>query len=87
MKFEDELKTAIEKNKVIIGNREAVKSLKIGKVKFIVLASNCPEEMKKDIEHYSKISKTELHVFGGTGKQLGVFCGKPFAIAILAVKK
>ena len=85
-KIEEKLKEALEKKTVIIGSREVGKALKLGKVNFIVVANNCPETLKKDFEHYSKLSEIDMHVFDGTGKQLGIFCGKPFPITSLAVK-
>jgi large subunit ribosomal protein L30e len=66
-----ELRAALKENKVVIGSKTTVKHLKTGKVKLIVLASNCPDNIRKDLEHYTKLS--------------GIICGKPFAIASLAI--
>ena len=82
-----ELKDALKENKVIIGSKRTIKYLKLGSVKLIILASNCPDDVKKDIEHYTKLSGIEIENFDGTAKQLGIFCGKPFAIASLAIVK
>ena len=43
------------------------------------------ENVKNDISASAKISGVKVENFAGTGKQLGVFCGKPFAVASLAV--
>jgi large subunit ribosomal protein L30e len=80
-----ELRDALKENKVVIGSKTTIKYLKLGNVKLIVMANNCPENVTKDIEHYSKLSGIEVKKFDGTAKQLGVFCGKPFAIASLAI--
>jgi large subunit ribosomal protein L30e len=80
-----ELRNALKENKVIIGSKKTIKYLKLGNVKLIILANNCPENIKKDIEHYSKLSGIKIENFDGTAKQLGIFCGKPFAIASLAI--
>jgi large subunit ribosomal protein L30e len=86
MTVEDEIKSALGKGTVLIGTRSAVKAAKAGEAKSIVLASNAPEAVRKDLEHYSKISGVPFHKFNGTGKQLGVFLGKPFPVAALAIK-
>jgi large subunit ribosomal protein L30e len=57
------------------------------KVKMIVMASNCPDDVRKDLEQYTKLGEVKLEKFDGTAKQLGVFCGKPFSIATLAIVK
>jgi large subunit ribosomal protein L30e len=80
-----ELKNALKENKVIFGSKRTIKYLKLGNVKLIILANNCPENVKKDIEYYTKLSGIKTENFDGTAKQLGVFCGKPFAIASLAI--
>ena len=80
-----ELRDALKENKVALGSKSTIKYLKLGNVKLIVIANNCPESVMKDIDHYSKLSGTDVKKFDGTAKQLGVFCGKPFAIASLAI--
>jgi len=82
----DQLKDALSKRNVIIGSKRTIKYLRLGNVKLVVLAKNCPENIRKDIEHYTKISKLKVEEFNGTAKQLGVFCGKPFPIATLGIK-
>ena len=82
----DELRSALEEKNIVIGSKQTIKHLKLKKAKLIVVASNCPENVKKDIEQYSKLTGIKVEKFDGTAKQLGVFCGKPFAIATLAIK-
>ena len=82
----DELRSALNEKKVIIGSKQTVKNLKLKTIKTVVIASNCPENIKKDIDYYSKLNSVKVEKFDGTAKQLGVFCGKPFSIAVLAIK-
>lgn len=86
MDYKAEIKKAIEDGKLIIGSRKVIKKLKLGKLKLIVMASNCPEHIKNEIEYYSKLSNVKVDVFDGTGKELGVFCGKPFPIAVIGIE-
>jgi large subunit ribosomal protein L30e len=82
----DELRNAVNEKRVIIGSKQTVKNLKLKNIKLVVLASNCPENIKKDIDYYSKLTGIKVEKFDGTAKQLGMFCGKPFSIAVLAIK-
>lgn len=86
MTIEDEIKSALAKGTIIIGTRGTVKAVKAGEAKAVVLASNAPEAVRKDFEHYAKSAGTNVQKFNGTGKQLGVFLGKPFPVAALAIK-
>ena len=85
MTIEDEIKVALTKGAILIGTRSAVKAVKAGGARTVVLASNAPETVRKDIEHYSNVSGVSVQKFNGTGKQLGVFLGKPFPVAALAI--
>jgi len=83
----EQLKESIAAGNVTIGSKTIVKSIKTSKIEAVVLAKNCPESVKKDIAYYSKIGKIKVVEFEGTGKDLGTFCGKPFSIAAIAIKK
>ena len=80
------LKEAIESKNIVIGSDRTVKYLKMKKLKLVIVSSNCPEDLKKDITKYANLSGTEIEIFDGTSKQLGIFCGKPFPIAALSIK-
>lgn len=84
---ESKLKEAIAENKVVIGSKSIVKHMKTGGFKMVFVAKNCPESIKKDLKHYAQLSDVKIEEFEGTGKQLGTFCGKPFSIATVAIKK
>lgn len=82
----NQLKDALKKKNVIIGSKRTIKYLKLGNVKLVIVAQNCPENIKKDINYYEKMSNLKVEEFNGTAKQLGIFCGKPFPIATLGIK-
>jgi large subunit ribosomal protein L30e len=82
----DDIRNAIKENSILIGSKQTMKGLKQKSIKSVVVASNCPEGMKKDLERLSAESSIRLEVFDGTAKQLGVLCGKPFSISVMAIK-
>ena len=85
-KYLDQLKKAIEEKKVILGAKRTIKYLKTKDLKLIIVSSNCPENVRKDLESYNKIANIEIIEFDGTGKGLGIICGKPFQVATLGIK-
>ncbi len=82
MSIETDLKTALGKNLVSLGARVSEKLAKKGEANIIITASNCPAEILNDLRK----TPVKVETFSGTGKQLGIFCGKPFPVAALAIK-
>jgi len=87
MQIEATIQDALKAKKAILGYRQAIKFIKIDEPKLIVIAKNIPESMKKEIEHNAKISSILLEIFGGSSKELGVVCGKPYPISAIVIKK
>ncbi|MCS7387060.1 MAG: 50S ribosomal protein L30e [archaeon GB-1867-005] len=83
--LERELKIALKTGKVALGSNSAIKYAKLGKGKLIILASNCPSDIKSDILYYSKLSKIPVYVFPGSSWELGSICRKPFMVAALTI--
>ncbi|AFH42589.1 ribosomal protein L7Ae/L30e/S12e/Gadd45 [Fervidicoccus fontis Kam940] len=75
----------IRTGKLEIGSQSTIKTLKHGKSKMVVIASNADPSVKKDIEYYAKLSQTPIYVFQGTSVELGTLLGKPFPIQALSI--
>lgn len=78
--------TAVKTGKVLFGANNAVKSVKTGRAKLILLAANCPKRVREDIEYYGKLSAIPVIIYNGTSIDLGAACGKPFMVSALTVK-
>ena len=78
---------AVKTGKVSFGTNAALQSAKIGKAKMIVLASNCPKDIKEDIEHYSTISGIPVIAYKGASMDLAEVCKKPFIVSALTVRE
>ncbi len=83
--FENELRIAIRTGKVVLGSNITIKLTKLGKAKLVVIASNAPPHIKKDIKYYAKLSNIPVYEYEGTNLELGAICGKPFSVASLAI--
>jgi len=87
MELEKLIKERLKENKIIIGFNIVIKSLKSSHPDLIVYANNIPEDKKKTIEHNAQISKVEIKEYPGDGVNLGLLCGKPFPVSVLAIKR
>lgn len=76
----------VKKNEVVLGYNQVIKLLKTGKLKMIVLANNIQNERKETILHNAKLSKVDVKNFDNDSVNLGLVCGKPFSVSVLAIK-
>ena len=79
--------TTLRTGKVFLGAENTVKNAKIGKVKLVIVAANCPQDAREDIEYYCRLSDIPLITYNRTGIDLGAACGKPFTVSALAVRE
>ncbi|HJW65193.1 MAG TPA: 50S ribosomal protein L30e [Candidatus Bathyarchaeia archaeon] len=77
----------VKTGKVSFGTNAALQSARTGKAKMFILASNCPKDIKEDIEHYSKLSGIPVITYKGASMDLAEVCKKPFIISALTVKE
>ncbi|MBW2979347.1 50S ribosomal protein L30 [Candidatus Woesearchaeota archaeon] len=82
-----DIRKAVDENNAIIGAERVVKSLKRGEVKEVYLASNCPAEIANEVKYLAKLSECKVSKLNKTNEELGMFCRKPFFIAVLGIKK
>ncbi|MGD8565336.1 MAG: 50S ribosomal protein L30e [Candidatus Bathyarchaeota archaeon] len=79
--------TALRTGKVEFGANNALKNVKTGKTKMVVLASNCPETIRAAIENYSQLAGVPLIIYKGSSTDLATLCEKPFIISALSIKE
>ncbi len=80
------LTIAVKTGKVLFGLNSTLNSAMSGKVQLVIAASNCPNKVREDLEHYCRISKIPFLVYPKTGLELGRLCGKPFVVSALAIR-
>ncbi len=83
----EEIRTALKKNNLIIGTDRTIKMIKQGKISKVFVTTNCSENVLKDLEHYSKISKFKLIMLDYPNNELGIFCKKQYAISVVSIAK
>ena len=84
---EKAIATAVKTGKVSLGANAAIQNAKTGKAKMIILASNCPQDIKDDIEYYCKLSKIPVMTYKGASMDLAEVCNKPFIISALSIRE
>jgi len=82
MDFNLSLRRALKTGKVFLGQNSTRTCITDGKARLVVVASNCPSDFRKYLE---TVKNVPVHVYAGSGVQLGMACGKPFLVSALAV--
>ena len=80
-----DLKEALKDKKTIIGAKRTLKFLKLGKLKKVYIASNCPKDIKDDVDHYAKINDIDVIDLKENNEELGILCKKSFFISVLGI--
>jgi large subunit ribosomal protein L30e len=80
-----ELKTHLQSGKVVIGADRVLKMLKQKKLVKVYLASNCPDQLKEDLQYYAQLAKVPCLNLDYNNEELGVFCKKNYFVATLGV--
>ncbi|MBI4018912.1 MAG: ribosomal L7Ae/L30e/S12e/Gadd45 family protein [Candidatus Aenigmarchaeota archaeon] len=66
----------LPEKKAVIGTREIIKAIATGKVKEVIVANNCPQDL------VNKLGNTQVHIFEGNERELATKLGKPFPVAM-----
>jgi len=77
------LKKALKEKKVILGTERALKLMKNGKVTEVFVSSNCPKEIREQIEYYSGILGCKVNELDIPNTEMGAVCKKPFSVNVI----
>ena len=83
--FNSKLKIVMKSGKYTLGYKSALKNLRSGKTKVLVLSSNLPPMKRSELEYLGMLSKTEVMFYSGTNNELGTACGKYFRVGVLSI--
>ncbi|CAF0882577.1 unnamed protein product [Brachionus calyciflorus] len=79
------LQLVVKSGKYVLGYRQTLKALRLGKAKLVILANNTPQLRKSETEYYAMLAKTGVHHYSGSNVDLGTACGKYFHVGALAI--
>jgi large subunit ribosomal protein L30e len=82
MDFNSQLLRALKTGSVVLGPVKTEKCISEGTARMIVVASNCPANLKTKI---AKSKSLFIHTFEGSSSSLGNVCRKPFSVSTLAI--
>ena len=81
------ISSAMKSGKVFLGTKQALAASKTGRAIALIVASNCQAETLSDLQRSSIVSKIPLFVYPASSSDLGIACGKPFAVSALTIRE
>merc|ERR1712029_819571 len=79
------LALVMKSGKCLLGYKQTLDSLRLGKAKLVIIANNTPPLRKSEIEDYAMLAKTGVHHYAGNNNELGTACGKYFRVCTLSI--
>jgi len=80
------LQLVVKSGKYTLGYKQALKQLRSGKAKLILISRNCPPLRKSEIEYYAMLSKTSVHHYEGSNVDLGTAAGKLYRVGVMSIQ-
>ncbi|MFB6076191.1 MAG: ribosomal L7Ae/L30e/S12e/Gadd45 family protein [Candidatus Aenigmatarchaeota archaeon] len=81
--IEEEIRKGKANQNLVIGFRDVKRNVGKNKIEKVILANNCPEDLKESIDKLS----VETVQSDMNNKEIGTICGKPFNISVLGISK
>jgi large subunit ribosomal protein L30e len=79
--------TAAKTGKIQLGANSTLKSARTKKARLVIVASNCLQSIREDIEYYCGLAKIPVSIYKGSSLDLGAVCGKPFEVSALTIRE
>jgi large subunit ribosomal protein L30e len=84
--FEKVIKTANKSGRMFLGFKKAMEAAQSGKAVALIVASNCPQAILNQLKHHAALSNMPVHTYTSTSADLGMVCGKPFAVSAVTIR-
>ena len=85
LSLERELRNLMKTGKYYLGTKQALKALKHGRAKLVIIAENMPPDVRAQVEYYAKLAGVPVIVYKGSSQALGLVAGKPFKVGVITV--
>uniref|UniRef100_A0A7S3QP72 Ribosomal protein eL8/eL30/eS12/Gadd45 domain-containing protein n=2 Tax=Eukaryota TaxID=2759 RepID=A0A7S3QP72_DUNTE len=79
------LALVMKSGKYQLGFKTALKTLRSGKAKLLIVSNNIPPVRKSELEYYAMLAKTGVHHYSGNNIELGTSCGRYFRVSVMAI--
>ena len=79
------LALVVKSGKYALGTNQAIKSIRDGKAKLVLIAQNCPGLVRSQIEYLCMMSHVNVHTYSASSRELGTAVGKQFNVSVMTI--
>ena len=87
MSVNQSIASAVSTGECKIGAKSSLDALRSGDAKLVVIAANCKQDEREDLERFAQLGDIKIQIFEGTSWDLGETVGKPFMVSAIAIIK
>ena len=87
MSLNQSIASAVSTGTCKVGAKSSLDALRTGEAKLVIIAANCPQNEREDLERFAQLGEIKIRIFEGTSWDLGETVGKPFMVTAIAVIK
>ena len=80
----ERLRKAIKDKNLVLGERETLRNVKLGKTAVVFVSADCKSELKESLREYSAHGKVEIVDLDISAAEVGTICKKQFPISVLS---
>lgn len=80
----EELRKALKEKTLAYGTKEAIKNLKAGKIKVVLISGNCSKITKDNLERYTKLAGAKLIELKQPSSELALLCKRGHQVSVLS---
>lgn len=84
--FEKVIKTATKSGRLFFGFKKAMAAAQSGRAVAVIVSSTCPPGLLHQLLHHAALSNLPVHTYPSTSADLGLVCGKPFAVSTVTIR-
>ena len=77
--------SAVKEGSAKIGLKSTIKAMVKGEISAVFVSSDCPSNMRAEVDNYAGIKEIPVEVFPGSSRELSTICKKPFNITVISV--
>jgi large subunit ribosomal protein L30e len=84
--FDKVIKTATKSGRLFFGVKKAMAAAQSGRAVAVILSSSCPPGILRQLQHHAALSNLPVHLYPSPSADLGLVCGKPFAVSAVTIR-
>lgn len=82
-----EIKNYRKQGRLVFGTRQTTQLLRDRAAEKVYLAVNCPQELRREIEHFGKLSDVPVLTLEILSDDLGLLCRRQHMVLVLGLRK